>query len=170
MNASTDFNLVSLLEKDWFGSLLFPYLSFGELRDLYLSNKVAMPIVSSFTATWPAEIRELNRTWCKIPVESLVIVHKRAIVRFQVDGLSYDTEKGILLGEPWSVVVHRNQLPRGMLTLDGTTCCYANDAKTQIFFYDYCTMDAGVFDMETCLWTEMPPSSYGLFGTIFRIK
>ena len=108
---SNDDNLISLLETDWFGTLLLPYLSFGDLRNLYQSNKVAMPVVSSLTATWPVEIRELNRIWCKKPGESLFVAHPDAIIRFQVDGLSYDTESEMLMGQPWSKVVAKNELP-----------------------------------------------------------
>ena len=166
---SNDDNLISLLETDWFGTLLLPYLSFGDLRNLYQSNKVAMPVVSSLTATWPVEIRELNRIWCKKPGESLFIVHPSGIIRFQVDGLSYDTKLEILRGQPWSEVVAKNELPSW---IGGNYCgtCYANDANTQIFFYNGLTSDAGIFDTESCLWTELPNGpTVSYFNRVFRI-
>ena len=149
MNDPIEINLTILFENDWFTSLLSPFLSFGDLRDLSKSNKVAKAIVQSLTASWPNEIRELNRTWCKKPGESLIIMgnhkcctrihegvvqlrHPTPMIKFQVDTLSYDTEIRKLRGQPWSEVIPKNQPPND-LGRQGCYICYANDAKTQIF-------------------------------------
>ena len=137
MNAFTEVNLIVLLEKDWFHSLLFPYLSFGDLHNLYKSSKVLNSIVSTLTTTWPEEIRKLNRIWCMTPGESedlfalcgstlsnRIIGSTRLrtssfpsltfILRLQVDSLSYDTVKMMLRGQPWSEVVAKEQWPEGL--------------------------------------------------------
>lgn len=136
-----------LLEKYWFASLFSPYLSFGDMRSLSMSNKTAKCIVSSVTSAWPEEIKELVRTWCTeqsgcplvvgipyhcIRIHEGVVQHRRSapIIQFQLDCLSYDTKTGKLRGEPWSEVIANNQQPKN---LGRGSFCFANDAKTQIF-------------------------------------
>ena len=185
-----------MLEKDWFKSLLLPFLSFGDLHNLFKSNKVGKAVVQSLTAAWPDEIRELVRTWCKGPDEFLIIVNTDVsctrfqeegfaqhrypppIIKFQVDSLSFDKETGKVRGQPWSEVIPKNRQPQGLGCHQ--CCCYANDAKTEIFvcggellvpegqddgtltwFYQNAIVRrdsriSGLFDLETRRWTELP--------------
>ena len=207
LSANKDFN--NLLQLDWFRLVLSPYLSFGDWRNLHKSNKVLKLLVSSLTATWPEEIRELNKTWCQGSGEALFtssiaisrhptidcdVRHPAPMIQLHVDSLSYDADRGKLIGQPWSEVVVKNQEPKGLGRL-GRHMCFANDAKTKIFFcggklvapegqanntwidllslFDEYTgrnsdhhepLATGLFDLETGTWTELP--SFPMRGEI----
>ena len=170
MDAPAETGLSSLLEKDWFASLLSPYLSFGDLRNLSMSSKTLEVIVSSQTAIWPDEVKELVRTWCTEPGDCLFMVgihdqctrmrgsvvqyrHPAPMIQFQVDCLSYDAETGKLRGQPWSEVLVKNQQPK-RLGRDGGCICYANDAKTQIFVCGGDWLAPEGQDDETLVWFD----------------
>ena len=73
MGDNNELNLVGLLEKGWFSTLLGPCLSFADLRNLSSSNKTTQAAVQELVRRWPDEIRELLGTWCGETPSSLLI-------------------------------------------------------------------------------------------------
>ena len=203
---NNNMSLIYLLEENWFGHVLLPNLSFQDLRNLWGSNKQAHAVVASLIVSWPEEIRELNRAWCREPNSAALIVgihstcnrdvrykcrHPAPIIRFQINSLAYNLENKRLQGQPWSEVLVNNKQPSALGRI-GLNSCFANDEKTQIFCcggrlfvpehigeHDWLEVQdmkqigavaAGLFDIETGMWTEVPPMPESRDGAgIFRI-
>lgn len=178
--------LTDLLQKDWLCTILGPYLSFADLRNLSLSNKPTHAAVQKLAGTWPQEIRNLPKQpssllmfgihgACSIDDVGLYR-HPAPIIRFQVDSLSYDDKSKKLMGQPWSEMAVNNSQPPSLGRLHPSVCS-ANDSGSKIF---YCggrlyvdggddvrwssvqdmtrseSKTTGIFDTETCIWARLP--------------
>jgi hypothetical protein len=149
-----------MLDNSEFGTArLHPFLTFGDMRSLALSNKSARATVISLVNKWPVEVQKFLKRWCIESPERIMAAlydyaaRKELIVQFKAYHLSFDAGKHQLTGHPWSTTP--NEMPQARVELS----CFANDESTLLFRCIYISESnffAWLFDIHTGVWTRLP--------------